>query len=358
MEIEKFLNNSIPKRLKNIRIVITIGLILSMLLTFNLWHENREFPTVPMLNFKIDLSFIHLPLFIMSIVFLLFSVLTDKPRVYLVFAILFNILLVLLDVNRLQPWFYYYNLILFILLFYNGRVDNPNKHTSLFIIIQIIICSVYIFNGIFKITNNFAESGYLNIVAYYKHLISNKHYTHFENAGKFVGPYLIACGALILFRELRFIGVFISAILHVFLLIILFPGGINFDYGIWFMNFVFLLVIPFLFMGTTKQRHFNFSLLFQNVLFYVGIALFYALPFLNFYNKWPDYLSGNFYNNKTIEVAINKSSNKLSYFQKYFITNERNILNLNVGKWFAVELNSECFLNETQLDKIKECLKK
>ena len=141
------LTTSIPHRLFYLRIIVTLGLFISFLLSLNLWGGERFFPSIPMFEHLFLKPPYDYVLVALSCIFLLCSIVFHHTRLFLFLSLLINILLVMFDVNRLQPWFYVYNAIILVFLFYNGRVDDPNKFTSVFIFIQIIVASVYVYNG-------------------------------------------------------------------------------------------------------------------------------------------------------------------------------------------------------------------
>ena len=62
-----------------------------------------------------------------------------------------NLMLVLLDQNRLQPWFYLYNCFFLVLFFYNWRIDNINNYHSFFVILRLCISAVYVYSGLQKL---------------------------------------------------------------------------------------------------------------------------------------------------------------------------------------------------------------
>jgi hypothetical protein len=116
-------NVALYKRLRAAKNIIAIGMILSIATSWRLWTNDRFFPQVPMFNFGFEInqltSYILFGLFGLSIIGLLVS---RFARPFVVTSFVLGIVLVIIDQNRLQPWFYMYMIMLFVLCFYNWRV--------------------------------------------------------------------------------------------------------------------------------------------------------------------------------------------------------------------------------------------
>jgi hypothetical protein len=335
---------SIPRRLFYIRVCVSFGLIISFLLSLNLWGGERYFPDSPVFsNFFLKAPYDYF-LVILSILFLLSSLFFEKSRLFIFLALTVNIFLVLFDLNRLQPWFYVYNAILFVLLFYNGRVDNTGKYTTIFIFIQLIIASVYIYNGINQLNPMFLSTDFYNVISPLNEIVSARQFDFFMKAGSAVPYFIIFIGLGLIIRPTRYLSISAAFIFHLILLILLFPTAKNSNYALWFMNFTFAFLDLFLFSGKTNERYFSFSLLFQKPLFYLVIFAFWIVPFLNFFNYWPNSPTTNFRygksNQKTISVSRHTFEH-LPLYLKHFCVKDRDNYVLKVSDWCLDELRSE-----------------
>ena len=109
-------NVALYKRLRAAKNIIAIGMILSIATSWRLWTNDRFFPQVPMFNFGFEInqltSYILFGLFGLSIVGLLIS---RFARPFVIMSLALGIVLVIIDQNRLQPWFYNYILIRFMI---------------------------------------------------------------------------------------------------------------------------------------------------------------------------------------------------------------------------------------------------
>ena len=85
----------------------------------------------------------------------------------------------MLDLSRLQPWFLTYNIILMLLLLFNGRVDNPHKNTVIFIYLQLLIISIYMSNALYNFNNYFVEDVLQPFLNQYTSIFSVRQYGFF-----------------------------------------------------------------------------------------------------------------------------------------------------------------------------------
>lgn len=341
------LKYSIPQRLFYLRVIVTLGLVISFLLSINLWGGERYFPSIPVFEHWILQPPFDYALVILSIVFLLCSSLFNHTRLFIFLALLVNCLMVLFDLNRLQPWFYVYNAILLVFLFYNGRVDNANKFTSVFIYIQLIVASVYVFNGISQLMNPFfIVTDFYDAILPLKKIVSDRQFDLFLKFGKAVPFTLVFIGTGLLVRPVKYLAISVGLTLHLFLFVLLFPSAENSNYALWFMNLVFGFMMLFLFSGKTQQRYFSISVLFQKPVFYMIIAAFWVMPLFNSSNIWPSALSFNFKSGSSGKENILISENTyqaLPHYIRSFCVKKNTSYVLRVRNWCNHELRSEYF---------------
>jgi len=338
---------SIPQRLFFIRIIVTIGLIISFFLSVNLWGGQRFFPSIPVFEqFFLKPPFDY-ALMVLSILFLIGSTIFYHTRSFIFLALLTNCFLVLFDLNRLQPWFYIYNAVLFIFLFYNGRVDNPDKFTAVFVFIQLIVASVYVYNGISQLRNpNFISTDFYDVILPLKKIMSERQFNFFIGAGKITPFILIFVGVGMLIQPVKYLAISLGLTLHLILFILLFPSAHNSNFALWFMNLVFGGIIVFLFSGKTRQSYFNHLVLFQKPLFYIVVFAFWIMPGMNSKQYWPDALSFNFKSGISAEENILISEPEyanLPFYVKGFCSKNNGAYLLQVKSWCSHELRSEYF---------------
>jgi hypothetical protein len=337
---------SIPRRMILIRTTLILSLITFVFLSLNLWAGHREFPYTPIvtLNFISPLyDFIFIALVIL---FWLCSLFLKRQRLFIFLSFTISVSLVLLDINRLQPWFYTHSSLLVIFIFYNGRVDDANKFTSIFIILQLIFASVYFYTGINQLNASFVDTVYTETIYPLKSIMSERQFLFFKKIGV-ISPYaLLFIGLGLIISPLRYLAIILAIFIHILLLIFLFPSSKNTNYACWFSNVTSIILLILLFSGKTKQRYFSPTFLFKKPLFYTITAIFLIMPAFNYTTLWPDYLSSNFKtgNNNFATITLTKSvKDKLPAHLKYLCVERDSFIVFDYQTWCAHELNSYCY---------------
>src|SRR5687767_8433566 len=106
---------NIPQRLALLKSVLLVSLLLTVFFSFGLWSGNRDFPLVPLWEWAVAPLYTHWILFFLLVFCWLAALLSKFPRLFLFFALLLSFVLVSMDMNRLQPWFYLYSVMLLVL---------------------------------------------------------------------------------------------------------------------------------------------------------------------------------------------------------------------------------------------------
>lgn len=337
---------SIPHRMSLLRNTIVVALIISMCLSFRLWIETSPFPANVLISETGQSVLVNSSLFGVLFLLLLGSMVLVKQRLLLLLAQLICIAFCLMDINRIQPWFYIYNLMLFVFLFYNGRVDDSSKYTTFFILLQIIVASVYFFSGWHQLNDNFIETDFQETISSLKGILSERHFNFFKKAGQVVPYILMFIGLGLMIAPIRYLAISMAVVFHVLLVLLLFPGTSHLDYSLWFSNFAFIPMVLLLFSGKTKQRYYSPLFLFQKPLFYFIIILFVLMPFFNNSNYWPDYLSANFKSGNNRSVMISASTQTAEHLPaelKKYCEPHYGFMVFNYDRWYLEEKHVKVF---------------
>ena len=269
----------------------------------------------------------------------------SQSKIPTLFLILFSAFLCIDDQNRLQPWFYNYILILFVLLFYKQRVDESNNYTSIFITIQVLVALIYIFSGLQKFNSFFIEDTLKWVISPLETHFSIRQINLILKLGHSI-PYLecfIGIGLLI--KPLRYLAVPLVIIMHLLILVFLGPFGNNYNPVVWPWNIVMIILNLLLFANIEQERFFDISILFKGVYFYIVITLMLIFPIFSFNNKYDSYLSSSLYSGNThncVLILSDNAYNKLPYYIKNFTTKNSDYNQLNIKKWAITELNTPC----------------
>jgi hypothetical protein len=354
------LHLSIPQRMRLARVVLTFSLIISIFLSVNLWVGSRTFPYTPVhSNFSMSGS-VEVVLVVSLVVLLLLSVFMQWHRLIIFSSLVIAVVLVMSDVNRLQPWFYIYASMLLVFVFYNGRVDDSNRFTAYFIILQVILSSVYFFCGISQLNSLFIDSEFSELISPLRHFISERQFLFFKRTGVVVPYLLMFIGVGFMIAPIRYLAITLAIIIHILLLFFLFPSANNQNYALWFSNIGFGCLVLVLFSGKTKQRYFSPSYLLQVPLFYLVMFFFVIMPFFNTRGHWPDYLSSNFKSgkNKTVSFKLDKATyTKLPLYQQSFCRAMDSYYAFDYQRWCDNELNVDCFPEKPVFNSISNYLK-
>jgi hypothetical protein len=338
---------SIPQRMTLLRVALTFSLIVSVVLSAPLWGGYRSFPYAPVIKNNFVQAPYDVIITILAVLCWLASLFLKRQRLFIFLALVLCVLLVLLDLNRLQPWFYIYNSLLAVFIFYNGRVDDPNKFTSVFIILQLIVASVYFYCGLSQLNAVFVNTEFVNLISPLKAMMSERQFLFFKKIGA-VTPYLLLfVGLGLIISPLRYIATSIAVCIHLLLLVFLFPSSNHPDYALWLSNLAFLIMLLLLFSGKTKQRYFSPTFLFRKPVFYLVGIVFLVMPAFNVVNRWPDFLSSNFNsgNNNSATILLSEEvKNELPFYLRSFcIPSQNGMYDLDFKSWARHELHAECF---------------
>lgn len=340
---------TIPQRLKLLKTIVVLSLIISFCLSYKLWLTDRFFPTAPVINLNIGFRPDGL-LTLFSCLFLGLSLFFKFERVFITISLIINLFLILLDVNRLQAWFLTYNALLFLLVLFNGRIDNPNRNTVIFICLQLLVISIYCCNALNNFNMFFGSDVLEPFLNKYSSTLSYRQLMFFTRVGKLLPLIIFLIGIAFVFPIARYLGLSLAFIVHLILFILLFPSATNLNYAVWFINIAFFFILPLLFLGETKQRYFSWSLLFQKPLFYLCLILFYVFPIYNVFNRKGNLVSINFVNyseSQKLSFDFN-SSNNLPLFVKAFLNEEHEKTEIKHKQWCLTELNSS-FINHPKV---------
>ena len=335
----------IPQRLQLIKYTILIGLLVSVLLSINLWAGQRWFPkTSSFTDFTgvpAPYDYINL-IVLLTLIFFSFTSSSKKPKILLV---LVSIYLCFDDQNRLQPWFFNYILLLVVFLFYKQRVDEPNNYTTVFISMQILIALVYIFSGLQKFNSHFITDTFTWFISPLSNVLNQRQMGIVMMFGKFIPYTEIAIGLGLLIKPTRYIILPAVILMHIFILVMLGPSGKSYNYVIWPWNIVMIILDLLLFASIKQERFFDIAFLFKGLCFYIVITLMFIFPLFSFQNKYDSYLSSSLYSGNTHNCQLILTDNaykKLPYYLKNFVSTDANYNILNIKKWAMTELNTPC----------------
>lgn len=347
----------ITQRLLLIKLTVLAGLFISVLLSLNLWAGQRWFPKVPVIDGLYGLSAPYDFISLAVLFILLFVCFFSRSRKPVWCLLLFCVYLCFEDQNRLQPWFFNYLFILFILQFYKQRVDESNNFTSIFICLQVLVALIYVYSGIQKFNDFFVKDTFSWMIQPLNDVLTTKQMGLLSKFGKLV-PYIeLLTGIGLLIKPLRFIALPLVIIMHVFILLMLGPVGRSFNYVIWPWNIVMILLCLLLYSNVKQERFFDISFLFKHVSFYVVMLVMLILPVFSFSNKYDSYLSSSLYSGNTHGCKLilsDKAYKKLPLYIRAYVVRNSDYNLLYIKQWAMAELNTPCVPEYRVFEKVQE----
>lgn len=285
-----------------------------------LWISNRGFPTAPVIEGLPDLS----PLWICALVAGVLAIaFLPRPGV-LYFAVpVLGGLLVLSDINRLQPWFYQY-----LLMFLALSLGAKGRAVCGF-----ILSATYIWSGLQKANVSFVERVFPELI---KPLGLN-----LASLGYAVPVLEVAVGVLLLIPRTRRFGVYGAVAMHGFLLYALGPLGLDRNSVIWPWNFWMAVMAVLLFLRNDEPvfRPLWSSMRGKAIFVLVGV-----LPALNFFGLWDGYLSASLYSGRAAGAWLVLTDSGAKRLGEVFRSSRRamredEVVQVGLYDWAMAEMN-------------------
>ncbi|MFC6877103.1 hypothetical protein [Flavobacterium myungsuense] len=243
----------------------------------------------------------------------------------------------MLDQNRWQPWEYqYYLIILFLLLYRN----NQKQFFNYFIFLLAII---YINSGLHKISGGFLFEVWESMIlkSFFGFSTTQIQSLWIHYSGLSLGIIEVLSGIGLLFYKSQKQAAITLIVMHIFILLLISPTGLNYNSIVWPWNIAMILFLYVIFIKNNDNQIVFLNLLkgYNKVIFFlIGVA-----PIFNFFGYWDDYLSFNLYsgNSKRLEICFPKNSN-IPEYQKFLSKKSRFCKSCAVLKgndWALKEMN-------------------
>jgi len=301
--------------------------------TYKKWIADRLYPVIPTFDFLENIpGFVHSVLFCLSLVFLSLIFLKQKKRLIILLFLSSEVLSCLLDVVRWQPWEYMYLCIFGVILI------NYRKPKSIIILIHLFLVSMYLFSGLHKMNRVFLNDVWVNTILI--DLLGISFDTVLKYKLFFIGliiPFfeVLFAGLLLFSKNKKKISFYLIAI-HLAVLIILGPFGLNFNSVIWFWNLALIFVLIILYNKAFEITEAK-NILSHN---FYWLILWFVMPVFSFFGRWYQYLSFNLYSGKGEQMYIYFLRKDLVNPEFGSITLYNHKPSVNLHNWAMKELNS------------------
>lgn len=330
--------------------------IFSKCFSYKLWHKDRLFPLSPPFDFLEGIpQEIHLLLLFTSIAGITLIAFFPKNKWVLGITIIVDLLSCLLDQNRWHPIEYQCLLTAVFLFFYR---DNAKQFLNY---MAFLVCIVYINSGLHKLNGGFLFHVWENMIlerlfGFEQHQVRSL-WVHYS--GLLLGIFEVAAGIGLLFfrRKIIFSAILIG--MHIFILILITPTGLNYNPIVWPWNIVMVFIIIVLFC---TENHVSISLRnlvsgFNKIPFvFLGI-----LPLFSMIGLYDNFLSFNLYSGslKQLDICIGNKEAAATY--KPYFTHRRTCCDtkevINTNLWSLKEMNIVVYPEERVFHDIIEKFK-
>ncbi len=258
--------------------------IIMKICSYPLWTGSRPFPLVPVHELLLQVPFYWHMVLLWGSLFCMGCFIFFPFKKLLWVILVFELLSCLLDQNRWQPWEYQFIFMLAAYLLLQAA-------TFVFTGWQIILAGLYFFSGLAKLQPAFIHDIWNSLI------LRNWLGIYTNNAGVFRMGYALPLvemfAALCLcFGRLKKTGIWLLCGMHVMVLVMFGPLGLNRNPVIWPWNLLMplLLVLLFYLQSFLPQRSF-----FAKAFSWVIVACFCVLPWLQLAGRWDRYLSFTIY---------------------------------------------------------------
>lgn len=311
--------------------MISLGWLACKLISYKAWIAERLFPVIPAFDFLESIpSLVHLLLLSISVICLCALVIFPNKRGIAIFLLISEIVSCSLDVIRWQPWEYQF---LFFLLSF---ILCKNNRSQFYTCLIIILASTYIFGGLQKLNYGYLHSIWDSLVLhrFLNITVTDRHWLHY--AGLIVPVAEIVGGVSLIVSRKKW-PYFLVIGIHVAILMIFGPVGLNTNLVIWPWNLVLIALILIL-----KDHYSHDATRFKNLKNFPAattILFWVLLPTLGLYHLWPDYLSSGMYSGRTTTLRICSKAPLSDAVRQYTVTSKTACHNsIRLQNWALDEL--------------------
>jgi hypothetical protein len=272
--------------LLRVKQVIAIAFIIGKIISFKVWIADRTYPLLPFFDFlHIVPSFTHIGLFAVSLLLLIMNVIFPSKNKLVGAFIVVEMCSILLDETRLQAWVYEYLLLLYPFVF----LKKENNETQIIASLKWILIATYFWSGFYKWNNDF-------LLTVWKPISGIPIDSVWLKAG-YIDPFLEMFFAVgLLFGKVRKAAVLGLIIMHVFILIVFGPFGMNYNVSIWPWNLCMIVLLGLLFLKEETQQ---ITFVPQKLSWYYLVLILCIMPVSNAFGVWRNELSFKLYSGDT-----------------------------------------------------------
>lgn len=272
--------------------VISLGLLISIIFSFRLWTSDRIFATFPMFEWLILPHWLEYSLLgILAVTLLTMILWKGKEQLLTRLVLILLVFLVMLDQMRIQPWIYFFALLLL-------PFSITSNLKTIFSYYRYLFAVVYIWSGIHKLNPYFESLIFQDILVHFFGE-ENGSLSTMANFSILIPIIEIATGILILFNRTLRTGLFLGIVIHLCILyFIVFIVYGNFVILPWNITMIFLLLVLEKKVESIYLKYIKSKILLGALLFTLVLPAGYLLGIVD------QSLSFSLYDGKVNEVYI------------------------------------------------------
>ena len=305
------------------------------IISWKLWLPDHSIPAVPFVNLPPPIQ-----IFLLASFFVIALLLFIKPlnRCLLLCLLITEIISLLGDELRWQPWLYQFLFIAFA-VFINAKKPKLAINS-----IVLILASTYFFSGLQKLNSGFLQTIWLRLMLVkFLHFSNSVYGSRFwRYAGLLVPLFEVMTGVLLLLPKQRKIFAWLPIGMHLFILLFLSPLGIRYNMIVMPWNAAMAGCVYILFIMNTTA--FSFAGLLSKSNWIVALA-WLILPVAGLFGYWDRFFSSSIYsgNNRHLVIYIKNSAAippELLPFVSYSKARFQDVHSyINVTEWCLAEFN-------------------
>ncbi|HEY1040145.1 MAG TPA: hypothetical protein VGF30_12105, partial [Bacteroidia bacterium] len=320
-----------------------IGFLLSIFACFPLWHGLKNLPAIPVLNVFSNIPY-GVTFFILAVMLIGLgaSLFITKQKILTPITLLSYFVLILFDVNRFHPEYYFFSLTLLIVyLFETKKVSEQNA----LLLLRLLISAIYVFTGLHKMTEAFVPNVYTPMLRPLKDILPGSLFGFMMKLSFFIPLTEVFIGIALWVPKLKNITWKISLALHASVLILLLIH--NFNYSVYPWN-IAMVIFSYILCKSSYDFH-----IIKNIKesIWLKLAIFQLLlvPASHFFNIAGSSVSFDVYTGKYAYTYVYVTSDMYAQFPGYLkkqckrIDQEYEDYKLYLDVWAQQEMNASIY---------------
>jgi hypothetical protein len=326
-----------------LKVIVVLAFCLGLAMSPHLWIGPRSYPLAPLFDFlpkAADLAnyAMFAALFVLAGVMLVLP----KPQRFMAAFLAIIVIFCLLDQTRWQPWVFLYAFLLGTLAQFSWDSDDLAGRNRALNIARLIMVGTYLFSGLQKINPGFMQNDFPWIVSpITKAIPAAAPALHWLGMA---APFIQVAFALgLLTLRFRRISLIAAVAMHVFILGMFGPLGLNWNNIIWPWTAAMAVLDIVLFAGKQDFSARDIVRSGRHPCHAGVLVVFIGLPLLSFFNLWDSYLSAALYSGNITQAEIytnDRGRNSLPEEIKTYLVHTSDDTNvINIQRWAIEDLN-------------------